>query len=92
MLDKNSGQMEVYNAEIFNMQPLLSGEKCWGSQLLSCFLIPAPFPRHGARRIPPLLNAERETQGVQGGGETGSVEGGRHSSVALSGCVLLRET
>ncbi|NWR44987.1 RPA49 polymerase, partial [Regulus satrapa] len=25
VLDKNSGQMEVYNAEIFNMQPLLSG-------------------------------------------------------------------
>ncbi|RMC08087.1 hypothetical protein DUI87_15118 [Hirundo rustica rustica] len=24
VLDKNSGQMEVYNAEIFNMQPLLS--------------------------------------------------------------------
>ncbi|NXW71149.1 RPA49 polymerase, partial [Hirundo rustica] len=30
VLDKNSGQMEVYNAEIFNMQPLLSG----GSDLL----------------------------------------------------------
>ncbi|NWV08309.1 RPA49 polymerase, partial [Ptilonorhynchus violaceus] len=26
VLDKNSGQMEVYNAEIFNMQPLLSGQ------------------------------------------------------------------
>ncbi|KFP79656.1 DNA-directed RNA polymerase I subunit RPA49, partial [Apaloderma vittatum] len=26
VLDKDSGQMEVYNAEIFNMQPLLSGE------------------------------------------------------------------
>ncbi|NWI88417.1 RPA49 polymerase, partial [Pitta sordida] len=25
VLDKDSGQMEVYNAEIFNMQPLLSG-------------------------------------------------------------------
>ncbi|PKU39197.1 dna-directed rna polymerase i subunit rpa49 [Limosa lapponica baueri] len=24
VLDKDSGQMEVYNAEIFNMQPLLS--------------------------------------------------------------------
>ncbi|NXT69725.1 RPA49 polymerase, partial [Chaetops frenatus] len=37
VLDKNSGQMEVYNAEIFNMQPLLSGGRCWGSQLLGCF-------------------------------------------------------
>ncbi|NXX02343.1 RPA49 polymerase, partial [Larus smithsonianus] len=27
VLDKDSGQMEVYNAEIFNMQPLLSGRK-----------------------------------------------------------------
>ncbi|KFQ62923.1 DNA-directed RNA polymerase I subunit RPA49, partial [Pelecanus crispus] len=26
VLDKDSGQMEVYNAEIFNMQPLLSGQ------------------------------------------------------------------
>uniref|UniRef100_A0A8C0U216 RNA polymerase I subunit E n=1 Tax=Cyanistes caeruleus TaxID=156563 RepID=A0A8C0U216_CYACU len=33
VLDKNSGQMEVYNAEIFNMQPLLSGGRCWESQL-----------------------------------------------------------
>ncbi|NWZ64121.1 RPA49 polymerase, partial [Acrocephalus arundinaceus] len=51
VLDKNSGQMEVYNAEIFNMQPLLSGGRCWESQLLGCFvlLIPALFPWHGAR-------------------------------------------
>ncbi|NXS25423.1 RPA49 polymerase, partial [Mystacornis crossleyi] len=27
VLDKNSGQMEVYNAEIFNMQPLLSDQR-----------------------------------------------------------------
>ncbi|NWQ99101.1 RPA49 polymerase, partial [Paradoxornis webbianus] len=27
VLDKNSGQMEVYNAEIFNMQPLLSAAR-----------------------------------------------------------------
>ncbi|NXK13043.1 RPA49 polymerase, partial [Herpetotheres cachinnans] len=27
VLDKDSGQMEVYNAEIFNLQPLLSGRK-----------------------------------------------------------------
>ncbi|NXB35166.1 RPA49 polymerase, partial [Eulacestoma nigropectus] len=57
VLDKNSGQMEVYNAEIFNMQPLLSGGKCWGSQLCSCFVlvIPALFPWHGIRTIPSLL-------------------------------------
>ncbi|NXI75974.1 RPA49 polymerase, partial [Rhipidura dahli] len=62
VLDKNSGQMEVYNAEIFNMQPLLSGGRCWGSQLLSCFvlLIPALFPWHGVRMIPSLLRAERD--------------------------------
>ncbi|NWV26182.1 RPA49 polymerase, partial [Origma solitaria] len=49
VLDKNSGQMEVYNAEIFNMQPLLSGGMCRVSQLLCCFvlLIPALFPWHG---------------------------------------------
>ncbi|NWR36966.1 RPA49 polymerase, partial [Tachuris rubrigastra] len=29
VLDKDSGQMEVYNAEMFNMQPLLSGGRCW---------------------------------------------------------------
>ncbi|NXC39470.1 RPA49 polymerase, partial [Penelope pileata] len=27
VLDKDTGQMDVYNAEIFNMQPLLSGRK-----------------------------------------------------------------
>ncbi|NXE71142.1 RPA49 polymerase, partial [Calcarius ornatus] len=36
VLDKSSGQMEVYNAEIFNMQPLLSGggagrHSCWAA-------------------------------------------------------------
>lgn len=64
MLDKNSGQMEVYNAEIFNMQPLLSGGRCWGSQLLSCFvlLISALFPWHGVRTIPSLLHAERNSR------------------------------
>ncbi|NXR37133.1 RPA49 polymerase, partial [Zosterops hypoxanthus] len=57
VLDKNSGQMDVYNAEIFNMQPLLSGGRCWQSQLLGCFvlLIPALFPWHGARTDPSLL-------------------------------------
>ncbi|NXQ44172.1 RPA49 polymerase, partial [Catharus fuscescens] len=43
VLDKNSGQMDVYNAEIFNMQPLLSG----GSL----------FPWHGAGTIPSLVHA-----------------------------------
>ncbi|NXU40966.1 RPA49 polymerase, partial [Drymodes brunneopygia] len=62
VLDKNSGQMEVYNAEIFNMQPLLSGGRCWGSQLLNCLLIPALFPWHGARRIPTFLHAERDSR------------------------------
>ncbi|NWV30656.1 RPA49 polymerase, partial [Grantiella picta] len=63
VLDKNSGQMEVYNAEIFNMQPLLSGGRCGGSHLLSCFvlLIPALFPWHGVRRIPSPLHAERDS-------------------------------
>ncbi|NXS79977.1 RPA49 polymerase, partial [Erpornis zantholeuca] len=63
VLDKSSGQMEVYNAEIFNMQPLLSGGRCWGSQLLSCpvLLIPALFLWHGVRRIPSLLRAERDS-------------------------------
>ncbi|NXA95221.1 RPA49 polymerase, partial [Melanocharis versteri] len=74
VLDKSSGEMEVYNAEIFNMQPLLSGGRCWGSQLLGCFvlLIPALCPRHGARTIPSLVHAEgqweREAQRIQGGG------------------------
>ncbi|NXW07594.1 RPA49 polymerase, partial [Fregetta grallaria] len=39
VLDKDSGQMEVYNAEIFNMQPLLSGRK------ILC-LTPAPKSQH----------------------------------------------
>ncbi|NXX28209.1 RPA49 polymerase, partial [Nicator chloris] len=64
VLDKNSGQMEVYNAEIFNMQPLLSGGKCWESELLGCFvlLIPALFPWHGARTVPSLVHAERNSR------------------------------
>ncbi|NXJ70782.1 RPA49 polymerase, partial [Rostratula benghalensis] len=39
VLDKDSGQMEVYNAEIFNMQPLLSGRK-------TQYLTPAPESQH----------------------------------------------
>uniref|UniRef100_A0A8V5H5K9 Uncharacterized protein n=1 Tax=Melopsittacus undulatus TaxID=13146 RepID=A0A8V5H5K9_MELUD len=39
VVDKDSGQMEVYNAEIFNMQPLLSGKK------ILC-LNPAPESQH----------------------------------------------
>ncbi|NXB78223.1 RPA49 polymerase, partial [Donacobius atricapilla] len=63
VLDKNSGQMEVYNAEIFNMQPLLSGGRCWESQLLGCciLLIPALFPWHGTRTVPSLVHAERDS-------------------------------
>ncbi|NXS30261.1 RPA49 polymerase, partial [Pomatostomus ruficeps] len=63
VLDKNSGEMDVYNAEIFNMQPLLSGGRCWGSQLLNCFvlLIPALFPQRGVRMIPSLLHTERDS-------------------------------
>ncbi|NXR68229.1 RPA49 polymerase, partial [Rhadina sibilatrix] len=63
VLDKNSGQMEVYNAEIFNMQPLLSGGRCWESQLLGCFvlLIDALFPWRGARTVPSLVHAERDS-------------------------------
>ncbi|NWH94466.1 RPA49 polymerase, partial [Aegithalos caudatus] len=70
VLDKNSGQMEVYNAEIFNMQPLLSGARCWESQLFGCFalLIPALFPWRGARTVPSLVHAETGAQRVQGGG------------------------
>ncbi|NXO29542.1 RPA49 polymerase, partial [Cisticola juncidis] len=63
VLDKNSGQMDVYNAEIFNMQPLLSGGRCWESQLLGCLvlLIPALFPWHGARTVPSPLHAGRDS-------------------------------
>ncbi|NXR73774.1 RPA49 polymerase, partial [Pycnonotus jocosus] len=63
VLDKNSGQMEVYNAEIFNMQPQLSGGRCQESQLLRCFvlLIPVLLPWHGARTVPSLVHAERDS-------------------------------
>ncbi|NWX30600.1 RPA49 polymerase, partial [Notiomystis cincta] len=48
VLDKNSGQMEVYNAEIFNMQPLLSG----GSAQLLCLchscLVPSAWSKDGS--------------------------------------------
>ncbi|KAF1558450.1 DNA-directed RNA polymerase I subunit RPA49, partial [Eudyptes schlegeli] len=54
VLDKDSGQMEVYNAEIFNMQPLLSGRK------ILC-LTPAPESQH-ARPIFPL---RRKVSSVQ---------------------------
>ncbi|NXI46282.1 RPA49 polymerase, partial [Galbula dea] len=39
VLDKDSGQMEVYNAEIFNMQPLLSACAC--IELLTAWLLTA---------------------------------------------------
>ncbi|NWT79234.1 RPA49 polymerase, partial [Lanius ludovicianus] len=39
VLDKNSGQMEVYNAEIFNMQPLLSEQILQGEgKVESCVM------------------------------------------------------
>ncbi|KFQ96826.1 DNA-directed RNA polymerase I subunit RPA49, partial [Nipponia nippon] len=47
VLDKESGQMEVYNAEIFNMQPLLSGRK------ILC-LTPAPE----SQRARPMYTVE----------------------------------
>ncbi|NWQ67967.1 RPA49 polymerase, partial [Neopipo cinnamomea] len=73
VLDKDSGQMEVYNAEMFNMQPLLSGGRGWvlPQPLLglyvppalsrSVLLIPALFPQHGGRRVPSLLHAVRKS-------------------------------
>ncbi|NWV45426.1 RPA49 polymerase, partial [Daphoenositta chrysoptera] len=77
VLDKNSGQMEVYNAEIFNMQPLLSGGRCWGAQLLSSFVlvIPALFPWHGVRTIPSLLHAERDSRRGKHNGGCGTSSG-----------------
>ncbi|NWI80848.1 RPA49 polymerase, partial [Dryoscopus gambensis] len=81
VLDKNSGQMDVYNAEIFNMQPLLSGARCWGPQLLRGFvlLVPASLPWRGVGRIPSLLRAERRAQRVQQGGQAGALGDGGHS-------------
>ncbi|NWT03427.1 RPA49 polymerase, partial [Mionectes macconnelli] len=48
VLDKDSGQMEVYNAEMFNMQPLLSGGRCW--------VLPQPMP---GLYVPPALSCSR---------------------------------
>ncbi|NWU87213.1 RPA49 polymerase, partial [Onychorhynchus coronatus] len=45
VLDKDSGQMEVYNAEMFNMQPLLSGGRC--------LVLPHPVP---GLYVPPALS------------------------------------
>ncbi|NWS20840.1 RPA49 polymerase, partial [Pachyramphus minor] len=73
VLDKESGQMEVYNAEMFNMQPLLSGGRCWvlpqpvpglyvpPALIYSVLLIPTLFPQHRGRRIPSLLHAMRKS-------------------------------
>ncbi|NXR92076.1 RPA49 polymerase, partial [Hypocryptadius cinnamomeus] len=71
VLDKSSGQMDVYNAEIFNMQPLLSGGRCWESQLLggSVLLLPALFPWQGARTIPSLVHQRVLHRGVLPRGE-----------------------
>ncbi|NXT09295.1 RPA49 polymerase, partial [Prunella fulvescens] len=91
VLDKSSGQMEVYNAEIFNMQPLLSGGRCWEAQLLVCsvLLIPASFPWRGAGTVPSLVLAGR-------GGHSQSRlgVGAPHRTVCVEGaecgvCVLL---
>ncbi|NXT73796.1 RPA49 polymerase, partial [Zapornia atra] len=71
VLDKDSGQMDVYNAEIFNVQPLLSGRK-------TVCLSPAPvtqgtwaasaqclwgqdkgrWPQVGAQGVPPQSGVE----------------------------------
>ncbi|NXD73712.1 RPA49 polymerase, partial [Eolophus roseicapillus] len=58
VLDKDSGQMEVYNAEIFNMQPFLSGKK------ILC-LTPAPESQHAR---PMWWMLAREHYGWEGGG------------------------
>ncbi|NWU01440.1 RPA49 polymerase, partial [Urocynchramus pylzowi] len=92
VLDKSSGQMEVYNAEIFNMQPLLSGGSCW----LLCPSQSALFPWQGARTIPSGCIWERGAQRGQAGAWVGTVEGGSHSQsvtaqvqpcLVSSGCV-----
>ncbi|NXG21516.1 RPA49 polymerase, partial [Grallaria varia] len=58
VLDKDSGQMEVYNAEIFNMQPLLSGA------LSSCScLIPSAW-----RKEDPFTPARCEEHFIRGCG------------------------
>ncbi|NWZ16133.1 RPA49 polymerase, partial [Agelaius phoeniceus] len=54
VLDKSSGQMDVYNAEIFNMQPLLSGG---GAGSHSCWA--ALVSWQGARPNPSLERARR---------------------------------
>ncbi|NWT62709.1 RPA49 polymerase, partial [Erythrocercus mccallii] len=49
VLDKNSGQMEVYNAEIFNMQPLLSDQVLQGEgKVESCVVSCCDYLSDGA--------------------------------------------
>ncbi|NWH34938.1 RPA49 polymerase, partial [Chloropsis hardwickii] len=88
VLDRSSGQMEVYNAEIFNMQPLLSGGRCWESQLLGCLVLatPAVFPWHGARRVPSPVRAGRGEHSPRLGAEGGVTH--RVVCFCTEGCVL----
>ncbi|NXQ13787.1 RPA49 polymerase, partial [Peucedramus taeniatus] len=43
VLNKSSGQMEVYNAEMFNMQPLLSVTSCPSQRILRLWVLPCQF-------------------------------------------------
>ncbi|NXB95486.1 RPA49 polymerase, partial [Vidua chalybeata] len=56
VLDRSSGQMEVYNAEMFNMQPLLSGGRRGGH---GCSVAVSSSPWQGARTAPALVPAGR---------------------------------
>ncbi|NXG95569.1 RPA49 polymerase, partial [Loxia leucoptera] len=82
VLDKSSGQMDVYNAEIFNMQPLLSGggagsHSCWAA--LFCFL-----PCSLGRQQGQFLHLS-----VLGEGSTGWVRVGVTHRVSLLNCSLV---
>ncbi|NXV65800.1 RPA49 polymerase, partial [Molothrus ater] len=84
VLDKSSGQMDVYNAEIFNMQPLLSGG---GAGSHSCWA--ALVSWQGARANPSLERARRgEHRLGVGVGVTHKVSLLRCSLVWVSGLVF----
>lgn len=77
--------MEVYNAEIFNMQPLLSGGRRWQPRAVSW----CPWQGQGQ-----LLHSLGEGARLgfsrdSAGGE--AVTEPHCSGAAFSGCVLLRE-
>ncbi|NXC29018.1 RPA49 polymerase, partial [Campylorhamphus procurvoides] len=78
VLDKNSGEMEVYNAEIFNMQPLLSA---WRKE--DSFILQA-VRNNGTRKH------SKPRGGVKQGAGGWDLEC-HCSSVALSGYALLRK-